>query len=775
MKSIRNIKNQATMMLLGIVAAIALTSCADDSFEEQAKAMSAEEMLVESTDLANMEQYSYAIPVEVAAQGKWKISFQFNEGHQICYAFPNEGNGPATVKVCVLDNWTDSRRTGSMTVTDLQNPSASRSYKLSQKCNRDYETRASNLVTPDKGNIIYGVGYGFNIYKPISNAITTNPIVRVEEFKANNVIQTKGVDATFKYTQYTGSTLSELTSDFKAKANFAGKGKGLEGEVSAAFGTKDFSSDENEYMLSEVSVVRTNAVITNTNEGMLMRYYMCDEAYANINGFPYVAPGSDPDRQAVVAFPSTDEGFYKLVKCYGTHLIRSAQLGGRLRYATTVNISKVEGNYNLEAFAKCNYQCPWGNDAGELSEDVKSAYSSNTSAQKTNITVYGGDQNAARVIMRMKYNQYYWEWLKSLEDIRNQKVISIDTESLMPLWELVNEAEAGGRVRKAKLKDYIENRLELDMAREEGQEIYETGSIYRITNIPDFKEEAEVGTLIKDVFASGQRVARICNEFIPQINKQQRVNVIYPVVSGKVKYNLGYYPGDKYHRPYYVCSTDNDLTVREINTEAPGEKTSLYLRGSKLTSELSTENSQLKTVNTKIENAYLNAPCSNSEKVFTGKYQIVKIFNRIWQRTHYFQPVYTDNNQNYRNHFYYADDLKNFNLSNWHVGTVSDYQNLLDGLTKKAGYNLPASKMFSDSQYKAEDLTGFHVQWLGWKDNGSHRNGNNNDQMEYLTVDQNNVFGHVRILKTGSMEICQNEFNKKNWRMAVRMVQRLSE
>lgn len=758
------IKNLTGTMLYCMVAVSALLSCSDDQFQDNNSQLSTADVLGESTDLASIEQYGYAIPFEVKAEGDWEITFQFNEGHQICYALPNRGKGPAQVKICVLDNWTDEGRTGKMIVTD-QTKGTKTSYPLSQKCNLDNGTRAGNQVTADKGNIIYGVGYGFNMYKPLSSAITLNPIVRVEEFKAKDIIQTEGVDATYHFAQYTGSSFSEIVSDFKANAAITGKGSGFEAEVSEAFGTKDFSSNENEYMLSEVNVVKTKVLITNMNEGTLMRTFMCDEAYADINGSPYVAPGSDNKREAIVAFPSTDEGFYNLVKHYGTHLIRRAQLGGRIRYATTVNISKVEGSYDLNAFAKCNYQCPWGNASGEISESLKKAYESSAEALNTNVTVYGGDQDAANVISHTIFNFYYREWLHSLDNVQNQKVVSIDTEALLPIWELVNEAEAGGRARKAKLKDYILNRLPLDMASKESTNIYQTGTVTRISNMPDFQAEKLDGTLIKDVYVSGQHVARICNEYIPQINKLERINVIYPVAANKVKYNMGYYPGDNDHHPCQVCCTNTDIVVKELASEPTGNKKEIYLRGSKIYAEPQSECEQI--VSSIIKDAYMQAPSSNSAGTFIGNYQIVKIFNRIWQRSQYCEQV----NGNHSLH-YYSDDIKHFHNENWHVSTVNDWENLKGGLLDKALCTLPACKLFTEEKYKAEDITGFNVLWLGWEDLG-HRNGHDNDQMEFMTINDKGQFGHIRILKTGNIDICNNEYNHKNWRMCIRMVQGL--
>ena len=766
-----NIKNFTRTMLYCIVAGTALLSCSDDQFQENASLSPTAAVLGESTDLASIEQYGYAIPFEVKADGDWEITFQFNEGHQICYALPDHGKGPMKIKVCVLDNWTDERRTGEMTVTDLTNGTKT-SYPLSQKCNLDNGTRAGNLVAPSKGNIIYGVGYGYNIYKPLSEGIALCPIVRVEEFIANNIIETEGVDENFKYSQYTGSTLSELTREYKKQNNIAGNAYGFEAEISNAFGTNDFSSNECEYMLSEMSAVKNKVLIANMNAGTLMQYYMCDEAYANINGSPYVAPGSDRKRGSVVAYPSNDEGFYNLVKQYGTHLIRRAHLGGRIRYATTMNISKVEGSYDLNAFAKCNYQCPWSKADADISEELKNSYNSNNVARSTKVTVYGGQQNAGNVISRFKSYSYYYEWLESLDDINNQRIISIDNDELLPLWELVNEAEAGGRARKAKMKDYILNRLPLDMAREEAKQTYLEGTIYRINNIPDFSKEATDGTLIKDVYAEGRHVARICNEYIPQINKLQRVNIIYPVAANKVKYNMGYYTGDKEHDPCMVCFTKTETKIKSVGDSQTGNKSEVYLYGSRFTSNAEQFEGE-KIANTNIENAYMEAPYSESGRTVTGNYPIVKIFNRIWQRSEYSEEVSSSFYGGYNTMYYYPEDRTKFHNETWHISSVDDWKNLTSCLIDQAGSNLPATKIFDDSKYKAQDITGFHLRWLGWKDCNRDCNGINNDQMEFMTHKDFKQFAHVRILKTGSIEICENEYALNCWRMCIRMVQDL--
>ena len=778
-------------MLSSIIASATITSCSDDLAADVAdagKVPGVEQNA--STDLGSLEQFSYTIPYEVKCSGKWKIRLGFNEGHEICYATPSEGTGPATVKICVLDNWTDERRTGLMEVADLENPSKSVTVELGQKCNLDYATRAGNLVTPDKGNIIYGVGYGYNIYKPMSQAVTLNPILRVEEFKESSVdvFVTEGVDARFEYDQYTGSTLREISSDFKASASAKGKGFGFEGEVGAKFNMKNSSSSQNEYAMSTVKITKTNVSLIGMDPGTLANYYMCNEAYANINGYPFqMNPEDLPEgmpvrkgRSAVVAYPSTDEGFFNLIKQYGTHMIMRASLGGNLTYATTIDVSKVEDSYDLNAYAKLSYKCSWASAEGNVSEDYKQSFKKNSKAMHTTMSAYGGDSKAVTAVAIDGSEANINAWKESLDDVTNQKVVGIDHDRLIPIYDLVVD-----QARKNALKEYIENRLELDMAREEAQELarqgYQSSTVAHIGNLPGFESEKNSGTLIKDVYMGGQHVARVCNEYIPRINKEERVSVVYPVSNNVVKYNLGYWPGDDTHKPCRVCFNDSAVIVKEIPNSSIGSGKDLYICGSSFyTKEKDGDLLSGETIGeTKVKSAYMEGKAnSNKNGEYVHNYPIVKIFNRIWTRERYCQRIYRDQvvrTGSYGAGWYYASDTKYFNLNNWHMAKNTDFQNLKDGLTS-AGFNLPVSKMYNNGSLGAEDLTGFNIEWEGWwdydRDKNKVCNGNNNDQMEYMIVNDKGQFGHVRLTKQGSMDIEDNNM-ESYWEMMVRLVQNL--
>ena len=98
--------------------AAAFTACTDD-VENEAMAVNSGPN-TRSFELTSLEQYSYSVPVKVDVEGDWEIDLQFSdENNHFCYALPNKGHGPQTIKLCMLDNWTEKRNEGEMIIRDL--------------------------------------------------------------------------------------------------------------------------------------------------------------------------------------------------------------------------------------------------------------------------------------------------------------------------------------------------------------------------------------------------------------------------------------------------------------------------------------------------------------------------------------------------------------------------------------------------------------------------------------------------------------------------------
>ena len=130
------VKQMLMSTLTAGMFAFSFSSCSDDLNELEA--MGGNATKGESFELTSLEQYSYTVPVQVNVEGDWEIDFRFSdEYNKFCYAIPDKGHGPATIKLCMLDNWTEKRNEGQMIIRDLSQNREDQSFRLLQKCNID--------------------------------------------------------------------------------------------------------------------------------------------------------------------------------------------------------------------------------------------------------------------------------------------------------------------------------------------------------------------------------------------------------------------------------------------------------------------------------------------------------------------------------------------------------------------------------------------------------------------------------------------------------------
>ncbi len=325
------------------------------------------------------------------------------------------------------------------------------------------------------------------------------------------------------------------------------------------------------------------------------------------------------------------------------------------------------------------------------------------------------------------------------------------------------------------------------------------GQLAHITGLDKLFDENTKGTLIKDLYIGSTKVARVCSEFIPKFSTTERSIVIYPVSDNWAKYNMGFFIGNKAWRPQYICwKNDGAPVVTPVENTKPGMITELYLSGSSFyapNDPVVTEATEQKTDVTAKDACMQGQTMWADGTEHPHDYPIVKIFNRIWQRTAYNQKV------NGHAVTYQSDDTKSFTINNWHMAQVDDFKNLMNGLT---GNNISLPTLYMSNVEGGKDMTGFNAEWDGWYVRKKKEEGfkipvfgpvtlavrliqdskdpsyywenakGNNDQMEYMTCSKDGKFGHVRMKKTGSMEIVENEFAHSDWRMELRMVQPLN-
>ncbi len=664
------------MMLTGILTAgvFSFSSCSEDSLEDDFNsnvqdALNEQQKFTGDGDIL-AESRAATMPYKVNATGAWTVE----KDCRFFSVVPKSGVGPTEVKIYFQDNNGEERRMGHMTIND---EGKSTTLTIVQKIQEEDEvTRADKIET---SNCVYAVGYGYNTMDRWAHPSS----VKYEIFDTHRLIgehleSTNTVQLDLKATTVTGSSMNELTDNLSSKAQVQGGFGKFKAEASSNFDVSYAKKNTYEYALTYMdATVRT--VRFETNVEVLKNEYITQAAYDAINGLVPRYQGS--------------EGLKHLVEDYGTHVAITANLGGRICYSMALDVTNVEGSYDLKAFAKASYSgivdC-----SGEVSDEMKSSYKKNASKCETSLSVQGGNEELAKALTAKDgFNETNVKaWLKSVTN-NDLSLMGFDKDALVPLYELVDD---NNQARRNELMAYFDGkngRISSDF------DCIVQSTITKVT-VPYFDV---CGTLVKNIMLGGQKIGIICNEYIPQINMDERVNVVYPVINGKPRLNLGYFLGDNDHKPGR-CSWNGTGITYEAAEELPyGETKTLYISGASVSAKLAYGDTSR---DGSLKDEWMRGLYYRDNKNYNCDYPVVKIANNIWSRLDY--NGYTNASWTY----YPSDKLGGIQIGGWKIPTAKDYNDMKEWLVKYDS-PMPGLKMYPSTNGTGKDLTGFYLQFTG--------------------------------------------------------------
>ena len=225
--------------IASFIVSIILISCSDN--EE----MWIKTELPKDTDVSLLDIWSYEVPFEVKSNGEWKIE---TEGDWF-YVFPKSGKGDAIVQICVLENDTEERQAGKITLSTI-NSSTIQTLKIGQKCVTDYNLTG---IEDEKTTKNYAVGYGYDTRGGYASPnYVKKQIVRWKEMDAEDLIAFNAPVSSFYERTITGSSLEELSQNLSANLKFKGKYCGFKGEIESAFQGGITDNGFNEYAISYI-------------------------------------------------------------------------------------------------------------------------------------------------------------------------------------------------------------------------------------------------------------------------------------------------------------------------------------------------------------------------------------------------------------------------------------------------------------------------------------------------------------------------------------------
>lgn len=663
-----------SMLMAAAAIGVTFVACSDDDKYSISKA----EIDLDRTEVGQLSPSSSVTPFNLVTDqdAEWEATVEWDEdaNDQPAYVYPKKGVGPATLKIATLDNLTQQSRQGQLVIRFPKDESKNITVPLTQQ--RAVVVNGEELRS---GNIVCGVGYGYNAFLGYAEEkCVKSPILRVDEMRDDDALAYTFNTLRIERREESGASVEELARKLNATAHASTEFGGFSGSVDAAFNIGQKQTSSNEFAWMDINVRSGRVQLHGAQEDLILEY-MTDEAYANINGLPKMV-----QRKQRVTYPSTNEGFRKMVLAYGTHLCVGAVLGGQMRTSVVANTSKINTAYNASVALEAAYNSSFANI--DLNATAKaqqaSAVSSNHSGFYFDATVRGGNRNdgslsaLSSVLTKMskarqgagtqddlvddsdtkvtisddseEFELAGEEWMNSLtvanglseEDVlRNLVMIDFGSDAdLVPLYELVDreltleEDGVDGEARYQAFKMWYETELMNDpeiLKLRPNLGSYITIPPTKVDPMPDMTKAGDAESLIQDIYlTNGQHVARVCSEFIPIINPSKRISVIYPVVNGKTRYNLGIFCGDEASYPAQVSWGWEDApdvpVVTTIKGSTLGAHRVAYLRGNHLSLEADPKFS---------DSEYLTTTAKPYTMESGGKtYPLVKINDYVYTR-----------------------------------------------------------------------------------------------------------------------------------------------
>ena len=639
--------------------------------------------------------------LNIKTEGQWAVKSQ----NRFLHVKNGSGTGNATVTVRVENNTFEDRKLGALDITFPGHEELNKTITVEQKYLGDYGGNAANII--ELNNKIYGVGFSYDIKGEWASPNS----VKVEIFDTDSLIKS-GILATgvpqMEVSDYTitGSTISEVSNKLCIKASVEGSYGAFQAEANASFDMETSESSTYEYASSYFDIQLYRASLSKSPQTLILDY-MTDDAYNAINGKPVKTK-----RGMRNPYGNTREGFKKLIDDFGTHVIVEAGLGGRLRRSMQVNTSEITSSYDVKAFAKAGYDGVCKAEAS-VDEHFKQSYKENAKAIKTSMSVLGGDKDLALDLVADGgfTSENYTAWRKSVQDTA-MTIVNFSSKSLVPLYELVDREATmeydgfNGEDRYQALKSYMtDGSIAADFS------TYKCGTVTEF-DVPSFEDAKYNETLIKDIYLGGQWVGQVCNEYIPNINRDKRVTVVYPVVNNKPRYNMGFFLGDnKGHKPARVSWDGTNVAVEAYEELDYGAATKVYLRGASVLPRLPEGTTALKA----------DDPRDGVLDMTDYKYPLVKIFNNVWIR----EP-YHSLNVGYKTEYKCIVDGKTFVVpliiykyneflssaipvipAGWRVPTVEDCRDMIDKLANN-GFSQPVTAIVYGGVTGFEELLCYH-------------------------------------------------------------------
>ena len=526
----------------------------------------------------------------------------------------------------VCENTEPIGRDATIRITDQTTTGNIAEVKIHQQGPNESDTNAET-TTADA----FRIGYGYNIFKNyMDDKSKTKPILDLSRAELQNIIH-MSLSNREEVEHITANTLEEMAQLLTSKETESSSSVlGNKNTTSRFTQNGNISKDESWY--SYIRLYRTCAQAA-LDMGMFQQLYDSKGNTIFTKDFQKTHKALLRDRHT-----PTETEIDTLLKAYGTHMVVFSEIGGSMDL--TLNFKRtMSASLNIRAEDFAGYFFKGENsayDEDDICTDIKF-----DSTGASSFKIVGGSHTSLTNIIsgvnkdkRLNVNNLVkWQEsisISSVEDIGKNGTNAVPINFYMvPISILfpsyMQKYILDGMLRMA--EQSVNNNL---------NDIQTSTDKYMITlKDADFMkfETSSDASLVKVLSVSNQSkgdmipVLEICNEYVPVIRGDKRINVIYAIRNGCTFHGAGLFPGDgDGNPPAWLTFSDGKVYVDPIKNKSFSSTidTVYYMRGNIYETDLG-----------------INPPNPKRQKTeshilkFVGgsqSYPVVKIGNGYWTR-----------------------------------------------------------------------------------------------------------------------------------------------
>lgn len=553
-----------TFTLIILLAAMsAFFSCSDDNFAPSGTGQTGSLTLSESEVTLPAKGRYYTI--NVGTNGNDISNMTVRTGADWIEIESDTVYRDGSIEFYTGDNDSIMSRTATITVTA---PSGETTVcTVTQKGLGDDESNSTD-------DAYFYVGYGYNIFKDYMNTKSLcTPIIdndKAASLNSGKPIVQKNLRSKEKVDYITANSLYEMSElltkqQDKSTSNMLGS-------------TKTVSRFESNGSTTQGAERYCYMSFKRTAGSASMDYSVLQQMIEN--GRDVFTPEFREAYDKVVANPTT-RNVDDLLNRFGTHMVTYTEIGGAMDL--TVNFSyEAKGEINMRAEDFANYFFKHEpSDFTKPGTNSIDGITSNISVGGTFNITGGSDEAQQRIIQSLYDNSYngidqaaLQNWLTSLEcpslddqqAIRDANITPVNFQ-LVPVWSLFpNNLRSIFLERATAMSKQSENKNFSDWTA--GTDVY----AFKISGAQfmNFGNGSDQ-TLVRVVYASNsnssnmQPVLEICNEYVPTIRGDKRINVVYAIRNGRTFHGAGLFPGDgEGNPPAWLTFSDGQVYVKPI-------------------------------------------------------------------------------------------------------------------------------------------------------------------------------------------------------------------